>query len=280
MILKFLLSVGVAALAAGSSTTPAKEPFAQMPPEPWVQGGAEPADSLYRLGRDAINSGDFRRAAALFAQIAAKYPRSEYAPDALYWRAFSLYKAGREDDLREALKSLERQQKDYPRATTIADARELDIRIRGVLAQQGDSKAAEDVTRAAQPRQGSQGAQGSQRSQACDDKDAEIRAAAMNALLQMDAEGAIPIIKEVLKKRDTCSISLREKAVFLLSQKRTSETEDIMLDVLNNDPVASVREQAVFWMGQVRTEKAAAALEQIATSSRDNDLRMKSIHAL
>ena len=280
MILKFLLGMGVAALVAGSPTTPANEPFAQVPPEPWVQGGAEPADSLYNLGREAINRGDFRRAAALFAQIAAKYPRSEYAPDALYWRAFSLYKAGREDDLREALKSLERQQKEYPRATTIGDGRELDIRIRGVLAQQGDSKAAMDVTRAAQPRQGPQGSQGSQRSQSCDDKDAEIRAAAMNALLQMDAEGAIPIIKQVLQKRDACSISLREKAVFLLSQKRTSETEDILLDVMNNDPVSSVREQAVFWMGQVRTEKAAAALEQIATASRDNDLRMKAIHAL
>ena len=275
MILKLLLGMGVAALVAGSAPTAEREPFAQMPPEPWVQGSAEPADSLYRLGRDAINSGDFRRAAALFAQIATKYPRSEYAPDALYWRAFALYKAGREDDLREALKSLERQQKDYPRATTIADARELDIRIRGVLAQQGDSKAAEDVTRAA-----GQGASRRQGQQSCDDKDAEIRAAAMNALLQMDAEGAIPIIKQVLQKRDACSISLREKAVFLLSQKRTSETEDILLDVLNNDPVSSVREQAVFWMGQVRTEKAATALEQIATSSRDNDLRMKAIHAL
>jgi HEAT repeat protein len=33
-------------------------------------------------------------------------------------------------------------------------------------------------------------------------------------------------------------------------------------------------------MGQVRTEKAAAALETIATSSRDMDLRRKAIHAL
>jgi HEAT repeat protein len=278
MIVKFLFGVGVAALLAGSSTTPAREPFAQIPPEPSVQGSAEqPADSLYRLGREAINRGDFRRAAALFAEITAKHARSEYAPDALYWRAFSLYKAGREDDLREALKALDRQQREYPGATTIADGRELGIRIRGVLARGGDEEAAAEVSRAAKP----QGPQPPQRVQVtCNDQDAEIRAAAMNALLQMDAEGAIPIIKQVLQRRDTCSISLREKAVFLLSQKRTSETEDILLDVLNNDPVSSVREQAVFWMGQVRTEKAAAALEQIATSSRDTDLRRRSIHAL
>ncbi len=242
--------------------------FATVPPEPWGEVG--PADSLYRLGREAINRGDFRRAAALFAEISTKYPRSQYAPDAPYWRAFALYRAGRDDDLREALRSLDAQRARFPRAQTIADARELAVRIRGVLAQQGDVESAEAVSRVAA------------RNQPCvrDDNDSEIRAAAMNALLQMDAQSALPIIKQVLQKRDECSIALREKAVFLLAQKSSSETEALLLDVLRNDPSRSVREQAVFWMGQVRTEKAAAALEEIATSSPDMDLRAKAIHAL
>ena len=240
--------------------------FAQVPPEPWAD--ADPADSLYRLGREAINRSQFRRAAELFAEISERYPRSEYAPDAPYWRAFALYRAGGDDDLREALKTLKAQEKRFPRATTIGDARELGIRIRGVLAKRGDVESAEEVTRAAG------------QNRPCEREDDEIRAAAMNALLQMDAESAIPIIKQVLQKRDECSVSLREKAVFLLSQKRTSETETLLLDVLNNDPSRSVREKAVFWMGQVRTEKAADALETIATSSADMELRRKAIHAL
>ncbi|MGH7677742.1 MAG: HEAT repeat domain-containing protein [Gemmatimonadaceae bacterium] len=266
MILRLLFTAGVAALLAGNSP----EPFATVPPEPRLQAQAGPADSLYRLGREAINRNDFRRAAAIFAEISAKYPRSEYAPDAPYWRAFALYRVGREDDLREALKSLDAQRERFPRATTIGDARELTMRIRGALAQMGDVKSAEEVQRAASQ----------QRPCVRDDNDAELRAAALNALMQMDAEGAVPILKQVLQKRDECSAALREKAVFLLSQKRTSETEDILLDVLNNDPSSSVREQAVFWMGQVHTEKAAAALETIATSSRDNDLRNKAVFAL
>jgi HEAT repeat protein len=241
-----------------------------MTAPPASRAEAGPADSLYRLGRDAINAGEFRRAAALFAEISVRYSSSEYAPDAPYWRAFALYKSGRSDDLREALRSLDRQQSRFPTAGTIGDAKELAIRIRGVLAQQGDVESAEAVSRAA----------AQQRPCVRDDNDAEIRAAAMNALLQMDAEGALPIIKQVLARRDACSVPLREKAVFLLSQKRTSETETIMLDVLNNDPAASVREQAVFWMGQVRTDRAAAALEEIATTSRDIGLRAKAIHAL
>src|SRR5687768_11066073 len=126
----------------------AMEPgFAQTPPEPWAE--ADPADSLYRLGREAINRGEYRRAARLFAEISEKHPRSEYAPDAPYWRAFALYRAGSDDDLRDALKTLDTQQRRFPRATTIADGRELAVRIRGVLAKQGDVESAEAVTRAA-----------------------------------------------------------------------------------------------------------------------------------
>jgi len=242
--------------------------FAEVPPAPWGEVG--PADSLYRLGREAINRGDFRRAAALFAEISAKHARSEYAADAPYWRAFALYKAGRDDDLREALKSLDAQQATFPKATTIADGKELAIRIRGQLAQQGDVQSAEAVSRAA----------GQNRPCVRDSNDDEIRAAAMNALLQMDAQSALPIIKQVLAKRDECSVALREKAVFLLSQKQTSETEDILIDIIKNDPSRSVREQGVFWLGQVRTDKAAAALEEIATSSPDIDLRAKAMHSL
>lgn len=270
MMTKFILAAALVLSATYENIVPGSEHagYATMPPAPYAEAG--PDDSLYRLGRDAISKEDWRRAAGYFAEISARYPKSEYAADAPYWRAFALYRLGRTDDLREALKALDAQQSQFPKASTAADGRQLAIRIRGVLAQQGDVASAEAVTRAASP----------QRPCVRDDNDTEIRVAAMNALLQMDAENAVPIIKQVLARKDECSIALREKAVFLLSQKRTSETEAILLDALNNDPASSVREQAVFWMGQVRTDRASAALEEIATSSRDVELRAKAIHAL
>ena len=285
MIIKLLLGAGAIAMSAvllpfpdpvagressvavSAHASDPGETFAQLPPAPWGQAG--PADSLYRLGREAINREDFRRAARLFAEISARYPRSQYAADAPYWRAFALYRIGREDDLREALRALETQRTRFPRAATSADARQLAVRIRGALARQGDVESAEEVSRVA-----------TQNRPCRDDNDSEIRAAAMNALLQMDAEGALPIIRQVLAKRDECSVPLREKAVFLLSQKRSAETETMLIDVVRNDPASSVREQAVFWMGQVKTDRAGAMLEEIVTSSPDMDLRKKAIHAL
>jgi HEAT repeat protein len=99
--------------------------------------------------------------------------------------------------------------------------------------------------------------------------------------MQMNAERAMPILKTVLAKKDECSASLREKAVFLVSQKRTSETEDILLDVVRNDPSREVKKKAVFWMGQVHTDRAAEALVQMLESQNvDEELREQAVFAL
>src|SRR5262245_5449545 len=169
MIMNLLLAATVAIPAARLTA------LHPAPLQVAAQATAGPVDSLYRAGHDAINRGNFRRAATIFGDINAKYPRSEYAGDALYWRAFALYRSGREEDLRAALKALETQRDRFPRATTSDDAEALTIRIRGVLAQQGDVKSAEAVAEAASP----------QRAQPCvrgGDEDNDMRIAAMNAL--------------------------------------------------------------------------------------------------
>ena len=247
--------------------------FATVPRAPWAED--DPADSLYRAAREALNDSDYRRAARLFADITARYPKSAYAGDALYWRAFALYKIGGESDLREALRALDAERLRFAKARTISDADELSVRIRGALAKRGDASSAETVTNVAM--QGVKCPPGNGES---DDKGDDIRSEAMNALLQMDAQSAVPIIRQVLLKRDACSTSLRKKAVFLLSQKPTSETEALLIDAVRNDPASSVREDAVFWLGQVHTDKAAALLEDIATSSSDTRIREKALFAL
>ena len=77
---------------------------AESPRAPWIQG--DPADSVYRAAREALNRREYRKAADLFAQIPARYPKSGYAPDAFYWQAFALYRLGGEPQLRAALEAL------------------------------------------------------------------------------------------------------------------------------------------------------------------------------
>ena len=262
---------------ARMTTTAPRAPDGQsfvLPPAPWIV--EDPADSLYRAAREALNRNDYSRAASLFEQITSRYPKSVYAADAWYYRGFALYRAGGEDNLRDALQSLETQHARFPKARTVSDASELKVRIRGELAKLGDASSAEKVTTTA-----TAGSPACQRGgSASDDDENGVRAAALNALLQMDSENAVPIIKQVLLKRDFCSTAMRKKAVFLLSQKSSGEMESTLIDVVKNDPSPDVRSTAVFWLGQLHTDKAAALLEDIATSSSDNHMREQAVFAL
>ena len=262
---------------------------------------ADVADSLYRAARQALNQNQYDRAAELFRGIRDRYPRSTYVPNTYYWQAFALYRAGSDDNLRDARTALRTQADRYPKATTSRDARVLLRRVQGELARRGDSDAAEDVNREAEtaappaiattpgvpgavmgPVGPGVAATPGKRGGSCDDDDDDdMRIAALNAVLQMDPDRAVPLLKTVLARRDAGSACLRRKAVFLLSQKRTSETSSLMLQIVRSDPDQEVREQAVFWLSQVPGDETVAALDSILRDARtDPDIQDKAIFAL
>jgi HEAT repeat protein len=235
-----------------------------------------PADSLYKSAREALNRNQYRRAADLFAELSKRYPKSSYASDALYWEAFALYRTGGTEDLKAARARLETQKAMFPKSATRGDADALAIRIQTELAQRGDQAAAISIERSAQGA-GSAHAEGGGTD--CDD-DSDLRIAALNGLLQMDADRALPILGKVLARRDPGSECLRRKAVFLIAQKRTENTVDQLLSAARNDPDAEVRSQAVFWLSQVPSPRAIAALDSIARRSTNPDLQDKAVFAL
>ncbi|HEY0969926.1 MAG TPA: tetratricopeptide repeat protein, partial [Gemmatimonadales bacterium] len=122
------------ALAAPS---PYERPPAGLPPEP--RFAADPADSLYRLARQALSRDDFQRAATLFRQIHESHPDSEYAPDAMYWEAYALFRRGSSDDLLRARQVLVRLAELHPDAAARGDTRSLRTRVEGALAARGDA---------------------------------------------------------------------------------------------------------------------------------------------
>ncbi|MFN8574656.1 MAG: HEAT repeat domain-containing protein [Gemmatimonadaceae bacterium] len=260
-------------------------------------GDEQAADSLFRKAREAMTNGDYRRAAVLFRQIVSKYPQTRYAGDALYFRAFSLYRAGDTGDLRSALGDLETLSNKYASSSTQGDARTLRVRICGELARRGDERCTaevEAVGSGASSGSGGSASSGSSsssssrssssRAQASgcpsEDDDDDERIAALNALLQMDSERALPILERVLARRDACSVALRRKAIFLVSQKGNSRAADILLNVAKTDPDKEVRGQALFWLGQTRDDRAVGMLEDVLKSSDDKELQDKAIFGL
>jgi HEAT repeat protein len=265
-------SMMATAILLGAVTPVAAAPQMGRPDEAIPEVGSfyqqDPADEAYRAARERLNQGEYRRAAEMFAEVYRRYPSSSYAAQALYYQAFALYRNGRERDLRAAEEALRQLQNRYAdEEVAQRDAEELLARVEGALAQRGDSRAAESVVRAAQ--------------EPCGGED-ELRVAALTALLQMNSEQALPILERVLADRsdDACSVEMRRKAVFLLSQHVDEENVDILLDVVQNDPDAEVRHQAVFWLSQVPGERTVDALENILQTSDDPELQKKALFSL
>ena len=272
----------------------------------------DPADSLYRAARESFNKGEFSRAAEIFERVVERYPNSSYRGNAMYFLAFSYYRMGGTERMRSAIETLTRLKASHPNVAK-GDAATLRTRICGELARQGDEACAAEVSASASSiarantdaekaqkaaekaektaeraeRDAERAARGSSSSSSrsipgCpneNDEDDE-RVAALNALLQMDSERAVPILTKVLERRDACSVGLRRKAVFLLSQKRTPQTADALLRIARNDPDAEVRQQAVFWLSQVPDERAVDMLQEILRNSRDEELQNKALFAL
>jgi HEAT repeat protein len=240
-----------------------------VPPAPW--NAQDPADSLYRLARRAMADESYRRAAQLFAELVDRFPRSDYAGDALYYRAYSLYQLGSQRDLRDAIAAIERQAQDYSDASTREDAKTLRTRIESLQARHGDADAAQKVAEKASALGKSRG---------CQSDDDDMRLAALQGLMQMDADQALPILKQVLEKRGSCTESLRKHAVFIVSQKRGDEATSLLLDVARADPSEEVRAEAIQWLGQVHSARAVAALDSIAMNATDDEVLDKAIFAL
>lgn len=246
-------------------------------PKSWAP--ADSADSLWRAGRNAISDENWRLAQRLFSRIHDDYPKSAYAADSYYWEAFALSRRGGTDNVRDAVALLTRQQERFADASSVknGDSKSLLVRLQGTLARNGDANAAADITTRAAGR-ASRGSDDTP--PGCKSEDEDDRVEALNALLQMGSDDALPILKKVLARRDACSEVLRRKAVFLVSQKRGDDAADILLETAKNDPDKDTREQAVFWLSQVNSDKAVPLLEQILKTSTDETMQDKALFAL
>ena len=285
----------------------------ESPRAPWAQG--DPADSLYRLARESLNSGEYRRAAQMFAQISRQYPTSQYRSDAAYWRAFSLYRIGGIADLHEALQALDSAATVNHKAATdgynsssksynsssngygsskvspviwnsddksnavayyMDSRRSLDADA-AVLATRirGALAARGDATAAAQLARTADAG-----GPACDEEDAQLRVEALNALVQMDPKNADPAITKVLARRDSCAAPLRRGALALLARTNDSHSIDLLISSARTDPSIEVRAEAIQLLGRSSDDRATTALTEIATSSDKPPLQRIAVRSL
>ncbi len=265
-----MMAFGVAAIIAFAAAG-----GAQARP---AAGDTAASDSLFRAARAMLDGREYRRAVGAFASLAERYPSTSRAGDALYWQAWALYQLGKDNgsktDLAKAQDVLTQFNQNVGKNTQMAnDATDLYSQIRAAQAKLGDANAASDIAERAGTLRQQAACTGSR-------ADDEMRMAALDGLLSMNSEDAVPILESVLKQRDPCKAELRKRAVFMIAQKRGASVVPTLLDVARSDPSTEVRTQAIFWLGSSRNEQAVPALDSVIFQSKDDDVRKQAIFAM
>jgi HEAT repeat protein len=225
----------------------------------------------YAEAQELLNAHKYQEAARRFQEAYLLDSSSDDGASALYWEAFALYREGGKRRLREAAETLELHLERHEEASSYDDAYGLLTRVYGQLAQQGDARAAQRLTELTD-----EDAQQEHRHE----QDMEMKLMALQALVNMRSDRAMPILRKVLADRDPANAPLREQALFLLSQHAGDEAEDILLDVVRNDPDRDVRKQAVFWFSQLGSERSMDVLEQILKESDDAEIKEQAVFAI
>ncbi|MGH7482573.1 MAG: HEAT repeat domain-containing protein, partial [Longimicrobiales bacterium] len=119
---------------------------------------------------------------------------------------------------------------------------------------------------------------GLQDRQDCTEED-ELRLAALSALMEMDDDRALPILREVLADREGCA-AVRRLALMIIAESDSEAAGELLLDVARNDPDPEVRAQAVFWLSEVDSEQAVDVLGELLRTSDDPTLQERALFAL
>lgn len=109
----------------------------------------------------------------------------------------------------------------------------------------------------------------------------EIKAIALQSLMQSNPERALPYIAEILKNDSKASKGLKENAVRLLGQYRGPSATNLLLDLARNQTDSKLRRSAIYSLGNVEdNDKVFDLLLDLATKAEDPEVAKTALRAL
>ncbi len=112
-----------------------------------------------------------------------------------------------------------------------------------------------------------------------DEKD-EIKAIALQSLMQSNPERALPYIADILKNNSKASAGLKEQAIRLLGHYGAPNSLSILFDLARSQSDPKIRRSAIYSLGNVENEKALDLLLELATKSDDIEVSKAALRAL
>lgn len=217
----------LACLLVASLTAPA----VAAPHYATSDSGSESRSDGYREGQRALESRDWDAASRIFGKIASG--SSAETDAALYWKAYADWKQKRK---KESLEGLRRLLSAYPRSAWADDAKALEAEVRENN-QAAGTPAAEDE---------------------------ELKLYAIDALMQVEPEKAVPVLEKQLA--GNASPRIKTRALFVLSQSDSPRAREILLRTAKSGQPIALRCEAVKTLGIAGEPEDIAAL---ATIGRD-----------
>ncbi|HEX2080274.1 MAG TPA: hypothetical protein VHG08_21410 [Longimicrobium sp.] len=213
----------------------------------WI-GRARAAPSPYREGREALNRGDYRRAAELLSGAASR----ESGADAHYWRAVALERAG---DARSALAAVRLYRPSRPPSALAGDAALLEARLCAAVADDPE------CARARPP--------------AADCGIVPLLA----ARLQSHPRETLDVIARLLASGG-CDERTRRELVLLAGSAGTPEAAAVLVDAIRREPASGAGVQAILLLADAGGAPADSLLDSLVRTTPADEVRKAASEAL
>lgn len=204
---------------------------------------------IFREGRDQIEAQNWKKAAEIFNQFIAGYPKDKDLDAALYWYGYALQKDGRKEEAKAPLLRLINR---FPSSSWRREAEALLV----VLGEQDAVK------------------KGLERD------NCEIKMLALQSLFQADEERATAIVMDAIKTNPTQCEGFQAVAVSMLARHGGQRALPVLLDVARSNANLKLRLTAIRALGDQRNEQMTAELIKIYDADKTREIRYQVLRAL
>jgi hypothetical protein len=245
-------------------TLPAFPPFAFQNPNPNPKATAMPkvkvytdrdrdrdakgTNDLYEAARNLIEQEQYGKALGQLDLLIARFDGKSLADAianrvdaAMYWKAYSL---GKQRELTEALSTLATMQSRFADSRWLKDAMALKVEV---MQASGQAVSPDSQT------------------------DEDLKLLALRGLMQSDPDRAVPMIEQVLS--GSSSIKVKENALFVLSQSRSTRAREILGTVAKGGTNPDLQLKAIRYLGVMNSPGNDQILEDAYRSSSDEAVK-------
>ncbi len=209
---------------------------------------AKGTNDLYEAARNLIEQEQYGKALGQLDLLIARFDGKSLADSianrvdaAMYWKAYSL---GKQRELTEALSTLETMQSRFADSRWLKDAMALKVEV---MQASGQAVSPDSQT------------------------DEDLKLLALRGLMQSDPDRAVPMIEQVLS--GSSSIKVKENALFVLSQSRSTRAREILGTVAKGGTNPDLQLKAIRYLGVMNSPGNDQILEDAYRSSSDEAVK-------